>query len=74
MADFPCFFYQYNTPGFPSRIAEFNLNDFPQLILESLFAPCFHLPFGKSFLVAARAEVECIRILLGHAPRPQQLS
>lgn len=34
-------------------IAEFDLNDLSQLILESLFAPCFHLPFCKGFLIAA---------------------
>ena len=34
-------------------IAEFDLNDLSQFILESLFAPCFHLPFCKGFLVAA---------------------
>lgn len=34
------------------RIAEFNLNDLSQLILECFLAPCFHLPFCKGLLVA----------------------
>ena len=45
------------------RIAEFNLNDLSQLILESLFAPCFHLPFSKSFLVAALVCVTMIEVI-----------
>lgn len=45
------------------RIAEFNLNDLSQLILESLFAPCFHLPFGKGFFVAALICVTMIEVI-----------
>lgn len=45
------------------RIAEFNLNDLSQLILESFFAPCFHLPFCKGFLVAALVCVTMIEVI-----------
>jgi len=45
------------------RIAEFNLNDLSQLILESLFAPCFHLPFCKGFFVAALVCVTMIEVI-----------
>ena len=45
------------------RIAEFDLNDLSQLILESFFAPCFHLPFCKSLLVAALVCVMMIEVI-----------
>lgn len=45
------------------RIAEFDLNDFSQLILKSLFAPCFHLPFCKGFFVAALICVTMIEVI-----------
>ena len=45
------------------RIAEFDLNDLSQLILESFLAPCFHLPFCKGLLVAALVCVMMIEVI-----------
>ena len=45
------------------RIADLGTDYLAQLILESLFAPCFHLPFGKSFLVAALVCVTMIEVI-----------
>ena len=45
------------------RIAEFDLNDLSQLILESFFAPCFHLPFCKGLLVAALVCIMMIEVI-----------
>ena len=44
-------------------IAEFDLNDLSQLILESFFAPCFHLPFCKGLLVAALVCIMMIEVI-----------
>ena len=46
-----------------ARIAEFDLNDLSQLILESLFAPCFHLMLRKGLLVAALVCVMMIEVI-----------
>ena len=45
------------------RIAEFDLNDLSQLILESLFAPCFHLMLRKGLLVAVLVCVMMIEVI-----------
>lgn len=52
------------------RIAEFDLNDLSQLILESFLAPCFHLPFGKGFLIAAFLRILIVIILPNRMHKP----
>ena len=52
------------------RIAEFDLNDLSQLILESFFAPRFHLPFRKGFLVAALVCVMMIEVIADGMDQP----
>ena len=44
-------------------IAEFDLNDLSQFILESFFAPCFHLPFRKGLPAASLVCVMMIEVI-----------